>query len=81
MLNVLVITDSLIIVKGQGGQAATNAMLQGADLYLVRSVTAKEILVRVYALLRRWTIAQEESHQKKRRMASNGFDRELSLLT
>ena len=74
-------TDSLIIVKGEGGTAATNAMLQGADLYLVRSVTVKEVLVRVRALLRRWTMVREESSAKRRPVASNGFDRELSLLT
>ncbi len=47
-------TDSLIVVKGSGqGLAATQALLQGADLYLPRSVSVKEVLVRVHALLRR----------------------------
>ena len=73
-------TDSLIIVKGEDGAlVAAKAMLQGADLYLVRSVKAKEVLVRVDALMRRRAIAQEESYQKKRLVASNGFHRELSF--
>lgn len=47
-------TDSLIVVKGSGqGLAATQALLQGADLYLPRSVSIKEVLVRIHALLRR----------------------------
>ena len=74
-------TDSLIIVKGEGGgPAAATALLQGADLYLVRSVTIMEVLVRIHALLRRLAIAQEESSTKRRLVAGNGFDRKLSLL-
>ena len=72
-------TDSLIIVKGEGGAAgAATALLQGADIYLVRSVTIMEVLVRIRALLRRLAIAQEEPSTKKRRV--NGFHREMSLL-
>ena len=74
-------TDSLIIVKGEGeGPAAATALPQGADLYIARSVTIMEYLVRIRALLRRLTIAQEESSTKKRLVAGNGFHPELSLL-
>ena len=75
-------TDSLIVVKGSGGgPVAAQALLQGADVYLVRSVSVREVLARVHALSRRWAIAREESFTKKGRLAGNGFDRELSLLT
>ena len=72
-------TDSLIIIKGDGGRhRAAKAMLEGADVYLVRSVTVEEVLVRIHALLRRLAIAQEEPSTQKRRV--NGFHREMSLL-
>jgi len=53
-------TDSLIVVKGSGqGLAATQALLQGADLYIPRAVSIKEVLVRVHALLRRLVTESE----------------------
>ena len=74
-------TDSLIIIKGEGrGLAAPKAMLQGADLYLDRWVTEKEILAHVRALLRRRSIESEELFTKKRREPGNAVDRELSHL-
>ena len=74
-------TDSLIIVKGEGRAASSaEALLQGADLYLVRSVTVMEILVRIRALLRRLSIAQEEASTKRGPATDNGFDRKWSLL-
>ena len=56
------LTDSPIIVKGAGGrQAAAKAMLQGADVYLVRSVSVNEVLARVHALLSRLVTGREPS--------------------
>ena len=53
-------TETLIIVKGSGeGLAATQALLQGADVYLPRFISIKEVLVRIRTLLRRLGIVTE----------------------
>ena len=58
-------TDSLIVVKGSGGGlAAAQALLRGADLYLPRSVSVKEVLVRVHALLSRLVTGREPSQEE-----------------
>ncbi len=57
-------TDSLIVVKGSGGgQVAAQALLQGADLYLPRWASVKEVLARVHALLRRLVAGRESSQE------------------
>ena len=48
------LTRSQIIVLGSGGETAlVRALLQGADFYLSRPVTVRELIARIRALLRR----------------------------
>jgi DNA-binding response OmpR family regulator len=68
-------TDSLIVVKGSGGgQAAAQALLLGADIYLPRSVSVKEALTRIHALLRRLA-TRTESSKERDRTSGNGSHR------
>ena len=78
-------TDSLIVVKGSGGGlAAAQALLQGADLYLPRGVSVKEVLVRVHALLRRLVTGREPSegaYSTSGNGNGNGFHPEMFPLS
>lgn len=48
------LTESPIITLGAGGEIAlVQALLQGADLYLVRPISVREFMARVRSLLRR----------------------------
>jgi DNA-binding response OmpR family regulator len=48
------LTESPIIVLGSGGEMAmVRALFQGADFYLSRPVTVRELIARIHALLRR----------------------------
>jgi two-component system KDP operon response regulator KdpE len=53
------LTESPIIVVGSGGEGPTvQALLEGADMYLPRSVDVSELLARIRALLRRYGAAR-----------------------
>jgi DNA-binding response OmpR family regulator len=56
------LTDAPIIVLGAGGEMAmVQALLQGADVYLVRPVNLREFMARVRALMRRYGAARGTS--------------------
>lgn len=56
------LTDAPIIVVGAGGEMAmVQALLQGADVYLVRPVNLREFMARVRALMRRYGAARGTS--------------------
>ena len=53
------VTDSPIITLGIGGEMATvQALLSGADFYLARPVSLRELMARIRALLRRYSIVR-----------------------
>ncbi len=53
------LTESPIIAVGSGGEMAmVQALLQGADVYLTRPVSIRELLARIRALLRRYGAAR-----------------------
>jgi DNA-binding response OmpR family regulator len=48
------LTESPIIVLGPGGEMAmVRALFQGADFYMTRPVSVRELIARIRALLRR----------------------------
>jgi DNA-binding response OmpR family regulator len=56
------LTDAPIIMLGAGGEMAmVQALLQGADVYLVRPVSLREFMARVRALMRRYGAARGTS--------------------
>jgi two-component system response regulator TctD len=56
------LTDSPILVRGSGNESAmVQALLQGADAYLVRPVSPQILVARIRALLRRFG-ANNDSH-------------------